>query len=193
MRTIYLLCAVALACGAGLFLGQVMAQEGDEGGMQTPAWIKPTAEHAAFKKHVGEWTGTMRWWMTPDQEPSESTIEVTASLVLGGMYLQYDVRGNFEGHAWTGRWVLGYDTVDKEYVAIWMNSMGPVTVISRGTAEDGVLNLEGAEPDHMTGEKKDSRHAVEWKGDDKIVFTFYGAPEGDEERKTGEIVYTRKK
>lgn len=186
MRKICLWTGVALLCGAGMLVGNVLAQEGGQpgGGMQMPPWMQTTDEHEALKKQVGEWDGLMHGTV-----PST----ITAKLVFDGRYVQHDVAGKMGPMPFTGRWTMGYDTVDEEYVGIWMDSLSPVPWVGRGTEEDEVIHFVGEGVDQQTGEKITERITLEWKGDDQMLFTFYKVPDEGEDQKMGTMVYTRKK
>lgn len=195
MKRICLLCGVALLCGAGVFVGNVLAQEGEApagGGMEMPPWTKKTEHHAAFAKQVGEWAGVMKWTVE-GMPPMQGTADVSAKLAFKGNFIQHDVTGNMMGMPYNGRWILGYDTIDEEYVSIWMDDMSPIASIGRGSEEDGVIALYSEGVDAQAGGKSPEKLTFEWKGDDGFVFTFYRVVEDGEDKKFGEIVYTRKK
>ncbi len=197
MKLHYLLAGVVVGVVSVLVLGPVSAQEGEGGG--TPAWKKLTKEHESFKKGVGDWEYTMKWWMAPGMPPTEGKGTSSAKLLWKGNYLTEDSEGSFNMMGQTinfkGKFFLGFDTVDKEYVAIWLNSGSPVPSITRGTEKDGVIWFEGMEPDHAspTGKKKKTKMALAWDGDDRHTLTFYDVNPDGTDRKAGEIVYTRKK
>ena len=98
------------------------------------------------------------------------------------------------GRDWSGRLLLGYDTIDKEHVAVWYDSMSPIISISRGKEKDGVITYEGMEADHMNpaGTKQKSKMTVQWDNDDQYSLTFYKVLADGTDQKAGEITYTRK-
>ena len=92
------------------------------------------------------------------------------------------------------RLILGYDTITKEYVSIWLDSSSPIMSIGRGTEKDGAVTLYGEEPEYMNpvGTKKKVKLVVRNESKDKRTFTSYDVKPGGGV-KTGEIVYTRVK
>ena len=154
----------ALALGlAGFVAGQVAAQDEMGGGMQMPEWTKRTKrtkQHEDLAKMVGTWDVTMKMWMVPDSPPMESTGISTGKALLGGNYVQQDFEGSVMGGPFEGVLMLGYDTVDKEFVSVWMDSFHPVMYVGRGTEKDGLTTYDAEEPDFMTGKKKKTRMTI---------------------------------
>ena len=196
MKFRLLLTGIAIGVVPMLLLGPVVAQEGEGGGMgmQMPGWMKLTKEHADLAKIAGDWTYTMKMWMAPGTPPMESTGTASGKLLWQGNYLEQQVGGNMMGQAWKGRLLLGYDTIDKEHVAVWYDSMSPIICISRGKEKDGVITYEGMEADHMNpaGTKQKSKMTVKWDNDDQYTLTFYKVQADGTDQKAGEITYTRK-
>ena len=195
MKFRLLLTGIAIGVVPMLLLGPVAAQEGEGGmGMQMPGWTKLTKEHADLAKIAGDWTYTMKMWMAPGTPPMESTGTASGKLLWQGNYLEQHVGGNMMGRDWSGRLLLGYDTIDKEHVAVWYDSMSPIISISRGKEKDGVITYEGMEADHMNpvGTKQKSKMTVKWDNDDQYSVTFFKVQKDGTDQKTGEIIYTRK-
>ncbi len=196
MKLRILLTGIAIGVVPLLLLGTVSAQEGEGGkgmGMK-PDWRKLTKEHADLKKIAGDWTYTMKMWMAPKTPPMESTGTASGKLLWQGNYLEQHVEGNMMGQAWKGRLLLGYDTIDKEHVAVWYDSMSPIISISRGKEKDGVITYEGMEADHMNpaGTKQKSKMTVKWDNDDQYTVTFFKVQKDGTDQKTHELTYTRK-
>ncbi len=194
MKFRLLLTGIAIGVVPMLLLGPVVAQEGEGGGMgmQKPGWMKLTKEHTDLKKIAGDWTYTMKTWMAPGAPPMETTGTASSKLLWQGNYLEQHVGGNMMGRDWSGRLLLGYDTIDKQHVAVWYDSMSPVMSISYGTEKDGVITYEGMEADHMTGTKHKSKMTVKWDSDDQYTVTWYKVQADGTDQKSGELTYTRK-
>ena len=97
------------------------------------------------------------------------------------------------GRPFKGKFILGYDTIDKEYVAIWFDTFSPVMSISRGAEKDGVVTKTAMDADWMSGKKVKSWTKQHWVNDDQFVLRFFkNGPDG-KEFKSGEFTYTRKK
>jgi len=196
MKLRVLLTGIAIGVVPLLLLGPVSAQEGEGGkgmGMR-PGWTELTKEHADLKKAAGDWTYTMKTWMAPGTPPMESTGTASGKLLWQGNYLELHIEGNMMGQAWKGRLLLGYDTIDKEHVAVWYDSMSPIISISRGKEKDGVITYEGMEACHMNpaGTKQKSKMTVKWENDDQYTVTFFKVQKDGTDQKTGELIYTRK-
>jgi hypothetical protein len=189
--------AAALVAGAFL-LGRAVAQEdeGDAGGAGMPgmpAWTQLTEEHAGLKKMVGDWTAESKFWIAPGQDPMVSKATASAKLIFGGRFLQMDYRGDMMGQPFNGLLHVGFDTIAKDFVSVWMDNMSPIVSVSRGPMKGGVIQLAGRDPEWMTGKMQDAWMNIRWLNDDQYVLEMWGpAPDGTKQ-KGGEIVYTRKK
>ena len=157
---------------------------------------KLTKEHADYKKIVGDWTYTMKKWMAPGAPAKEAKGTASGKLLWQGNFLEQNIEGTFGPQKWNGRLLLGYDTIDKKHVAVWVDSMSPVMSISYGTEKDGVITYEGMEADHMNpapaGVKIKTKMTVKWNNDDQYTLVFYKVQADGTDQKSGEIVYTRK-
>ncbi len=199
MKLRVLLIGAAVGVASVLLLGEVAAQDGEGGmGFQPPAWMKLTKEHKQFEKSVGEWEYTMKWSMAPGAPPWEGKGKTSAKLLWNGLFLEEESKGSM---SWGGqksdyeaRLILGYDTITKEYVSIWLDSSSPIMSIGRGTEKNGAVTLYGEEPEYMNpaGIKKKVKLVVRHVNKDKRTFTSYDVKPGGDV-KTGEIVYTRVK
>jgi hypothetical protein len=178
----------ALACAAGLLVGVAVAQEGGaEGGgmgMPTPPWMTKGKEHDLLKKLVGTWDAQATM---AGQPLGPGTAE--NAMVLGGNFLEQRYKGKMVTEDFEGRLLLGYDTLDKQWVSIWVDSMSPVFSISRGTEKDGVVTFKTNDPDMMdpTGKRKEGTMTVTWTGDNS--YTVAMSQGGGMEFK---IAYTKK-
>ena len=176
----------ALACAAGLFVGAAFAQEGGgggAGGMGMPAWMTKGKEHDTLKKLEGNWDANVTVMGQP-AEPGKATNQ----LILNGNFLEQRYSGQMGPMPFEGRLILGYDTLDKEWVAIWLDSMGPVFSISRGTEKDGVVTFKTNDPDMMdpTGKRKEGTMTVTWTSDTSYTLAM---SQGAQQM---QIVYTKK-
>lgn len=175
---------------AAFLVGRATAQEGEH---KMPAWTQKTKEHEALKKHVGEWDVVTKWWQDPTAAPNEGKATTKANLILGGLFLEESFKSDWMGQPFEGRFILGYDTIDKEYVGIWLDTFSPIMSISRGAEKDGVVTKSGMNPDWQTDKKVKSWTKQHWVNDDQFVLRFFkNGPDG-KEFKSGEFVYTRKK
>ena len=155
----------------------------------------PGKEHEWLKALEGTWDVHCKFWMSPDQAPMEMKGVETARLGLGGFWLTAEFKGELAGAVFEGRSTLGYSPYKKKYVGSWVDSMMPHLFVSEGEldAAGKVLTLTADTIDPATGKPAKERWVTEIKDKDSHVFAFYGHGPDGKERKTGEIVYTRKK
>ena len=198
MKLRFLLTGIAIGIVPMLLLGTVSAQEGEGDGMKfgPPEWTKKTQEHTDMAKGAGEWDFTMSW-NTPTG-PATGKGTSTAKMTLDGYYMTEDSKGSFNMMGreipMVGKLYIGFDTVSKEYFAIWMSASSPVPSISRGPMKDGVITLEGNERDYMspTGAKKKVKLTLTFDSDDKHTLKFFEPKPDGGWKEAGEMVYTRK-
>jgi hypothetical protein len=102
-----------------------------------PKYVPPVAgpEHRVFEKDVGTWDAeiVMRFPGAPAHQTSKG-VSVNR-LVAGGLWLVCDFKNEttgFEGHG-----VYGYDTLQKKYVASWVDPMRSFLAPMEGTWDAG--------------------------------------------------------
>src|SRR5687768_14229631 len=155
---------------------------------------KPGKEHEALKVFEGDWTFEGKFYMDPTQ-PMDFKGTETSKTVLGGFYLNSDVKSTFMGGPFEGRWTMTYSVFKKKYQASWIDSIMPHVFTSEGDvdATGKIFTLIGEGFDPATGKATKERWVMEVKDGDNHQMTFYSPGPDGKERKTGEIVYKRKK
>jgi len=155
---------------------------------------KPGKEHEALKVFEGEWTFEGKFYMDPNQ-PTEMKGTETSKMVLGGWYLNSDVKSTFMGGPFEGRWTMTYSVFKKKYQVCWIDSMMGHVFTSEGDvdATGKIYTLFGEGFDPQTGKATKERWVVEVKDADNHTMTFYGPGPDGKEKKTGEITYKKKK
>jgi hypothetical protein len=162
---------------------------------------KPGENHKLLQGAVGDWTYSVKWWMSPDAPPSESTGTSTARAVMGGRYFITDHTGKMQMPGPDGKMMEmefkgmameGYDNVKKKFVSSWIDNMGTGIMNSEGTydAASKTLTYIG-EYEPMPGMKTKMRQLVKISDKDHRTFEFF-EDRGGKEVKTMEINYTRK-
>ena len=156
---------------------------------------KPGKEHEALKVFEGDWTFTGKFFMDPAQPPMEMNGTETSKMVLGGFYLNSEVKSTFAGAPFEGRWTLTYSAFTKKYQACWIDSMMPHVFTSEGDvdATGKIFTLNGGSFDPATGKPTKEKWVMEVKDADNHQMTFYTLGADGKEKKTGEIVYSKKK
>jgi len=156
---------------------------------------KPGKEHEALKAFEGDWTFAGKFIMDPAQPPMEFNGTETSKMILGGWYLNSEVKSTMFGAPFEGRWTMTYSLFKKKYQAGWIDSMMPHLFTSEGDvdATGKIFNLQGESFDPATGKSFKERWVMEIKDADTHQMTFYKPGPDGKETKTGEIVYKRKK
>ncbi len=194
MNKLMISAAALVVCGGCFLAGHVFAQEANEGGggFQLPAWTQKGPQHEGMQKSVGTWDVATKMWM-PGQPPMEGKDKTTSSLLFDGRFIESKYEGSMMGVPFTGRLLLGFDQVDKEWVAVWIDSMSTYVSVSRGPEVDGVITFKTNDPDWTTGKKKPAEMVMKWTSDDQYVLTFQEKGEDGAMRTTMEFTYTRQK
>jgi len=112
--------------------------------------------------------------------------------MLGGRFLMEEYKGSFMDQPFEGFSVTGYDNTKKEYVNVWMDNMGTMMVISRGTMDPAgkVLTMNSVWEDPTSGESSPIRMVTTFVDANTKKFEMYGTHDG-QEAKQMEITYTR--
>ena len=153
----------------------------------------PGPAHKALEPTVGEWNVLSRFWMG-GPEPTESKGTSTKHWILGGRFLQEDLKAEFMGMPFQGMGLTGYDKMKQKYAGVWIDSMGTAMSTSEGTADaqGKVITMAGTMDDPMSGEKNmPVKYILRIVGPDKHVMEMHNLSLG-EKSKMGEITYTRK-
>jgi hypothetical protein len=195
----WLLTAGALLLAAG----QTPCQDKPAGKSDKPdpmiqAMIKagtPGPEHQRLTPLAGSWSGTVKMWMEPGKPPIEEACTSERKLILGGRFLQEEVKSQFFGQPFQGMGLTGYDNLQKKYTGIWVDSMGTGISTSVGTADaqGKVFTYSREEIDPVSGKKSKNKDVIRVVSTDKNVMESYRLGPDGKEIKVMEIVLTRKK
>ncbi len=149
---------------------------------------QPSGEHQLLKKEVGTWSGTMKFYPSPDAEPFESQCTEVNTMLKGDLWLitRFEA-GPFHGHG-----QFGYDTDKSKFVGSWVDNMNTNLGVMYGDAnlETGELTMFSKGKDAASGQWQDTKTVTSWDGDDKRVFTMY-MKSGEQWNKSLEIRYHR--
>ena len=159
-------------------------------------YATPGEAHQRLARLAGDWDYTMKWWMSPDAEPKESSGTLSASMIMDGRYLVEKWDGTaMGGQHFIGQGITGYDNFNQEYVSTWIDNMGTGMMMSTGhyDPEQDALITTGTFDDIMTGEKDKTLRGVQKILDDNTVhFEMYTPGPDGAEFKVMEIHATRK-
>jgi hypothetical protein len=154
----------------------------------------PGENHKKLDPIVGSWTFTIKMWMDPSKEPTESKGTCANKWIFDGRYIEETIKGDFGGMEFIGRGVIGYDNTQKKYVSTWIDSMSTGIMMTTGTAStDGkTFTFGGDEICPATEEKLKVRMVMKIISKDKHESEYYQTRAG-KESKTMHIVYSRVK
>ncbi len=185
-----------------LTTGPVFSQEkpGAKTGKPDPmmeAWMKaatPGPEHQRLESLAGSWAGVVKMWMEPGKPPIESTCTTERKWILGGRFLQEEVKGQFMGQPFHGIGLTGYDNLQKKYTGVWVDSMSTAISTSLGTADASgkVLTYTREEIDPLSGKKTKGKDVLHLKGPDQQLLEMFKEGPNGKEIKVMEITFTRK-
>jgi hypothetical protein len=169
----------------------------DEAAMME-AWQKamtPGEMHEYLAKGIGEWEGTMKWWMAPGTPPAESPTTTTISAMMGGRFTMAKSTGTVMGQPFEGMGIYGYNNSTKKFESVWMDNMGTMMMNFTGTmgADKKSITWETKFMDPMTGKESWMKNVETMKSDSEYMMEMYGpSPTDGKEFKSMEISYKRK-
>jgi hypothetical protein len=162
---------------------------------------KPSENHKLLANVVGTWSYTVKWWMSPEAPPSESTGTSVARAAMGGRYFITDHTGKMQmpgadgkmmNMEFKGMAIEGYDNAKKKFVSSWIDNMGTGIMATEGTYDaDSKTFTYNGEYEPMPGMKVKMREVIKITDKDHRTFEFF-EDRGGKEVKTMEINYTRK-
>ncbi len=156
----------------------------------------PTDVHKFLATSAGKWSYTSKMWESKDGKPEESKGTATMKMIMGGRYLQQEIKGKMMGQPFEGLGFTGYDNLKKRTNSTWMDNMG--TSMMTGHGEVNVEKKTITESGEFTCPMEKDGTAMyrsEWVMTDKnnMTFTMYSTMEGQEEFKAMEMTYKRTK
>ncbi len=201
MKLITVLGGISLVALTAAITSQVVSQDKPEGGygQEPPEWMKyaePGESHKKLEAFVGQWDQTVKWWMYPEAEPSESTGTAEYRWIMGGRFLKGTYGGEFAGQRFEGMDILGYDNFRQEYIAFWLDNMSTSFMFTRGQYDPQAkaITMRGVHDDVMTGQKDQPlRTVTSFQGDDTLVYEMYGPGPDGKEFMTLQVTSTRRK
>jgi hypothetical protein len=142
---------------------------------------------------TGNWRGTNRLWLSPEEpvRESESTAEIT--LAAQGKFAVIQYTWADEGQSQDGMLVLGQETQHKLVKAIWIDSwhMNDKFMLCEGAIEpNGTIWVKGsyaAPPDPDWG----WQISIELQADDLFRFMMHNISPDNKKMLAVEVTYTR--
>lgn len=160
-------------------------------------YATPGEPHQALAALAGKWTYLSKWWAAPEAKPEESRGHVTFKMVLGGRYLQQEMKGKAMGRDFEAIGYTAFDNLKKKYYTVFLDNMGTGVVRGQGEfdAQTRTYTDKGEFTCPMSADHQ-GEYRSEWKIVDakRMTYTMYGTGlvgKGPE-FKTMEMTYTRK-
>ena len=153
----------------------------------------PGEQHKHLAAMAGNWTYTGKIWMDPSAPPIETSGTSTVTIIMGGRFLQQEVKGRFEGIEFTGFGLVGFNKLTNQVQSAWVDNMGTAMLIMTGTCDaDGkVFTSFGEYKDPTKSEMQRVKSVSKLVGPDEMMDEmFLLLPDGNE-IKTMELIYKR--
>jgi hypothetical protein len=156
---------------------------------------RPAPEHEKLALDAGTWDADMTMWMDP-KGPAETAKGLNvAKSTLGGLWLDEEFSGTFDGKPFTGRTIVGFDKSKQKYFGLWISSGGssPEVVWGTANAAGDVITFEG-EPVSCPMGLFTPKWVVRRTDADHYTFEHWAKMQGAADFEKGlEIKYTRRK
>lgn len=158
----------------------------------------PGEPHKQLQKMTGKWSYTSKWWMRADAKPEESKGSSSMRMILGGRFLEQNIKGKSMGQPYEGHGMIGYDNLKKQYETTWTDNMSTGMMRATGTYDDATKTLteQGEFTCPMTPDNKATyRGETKWIDANNFTYSMYGKgmTQKDDEFKMMELTYKRSK
>jgi hypothetical protein len=153
----------------------------------------PGPEHQKLAKLAGNWKLQITSWFAPGAPPQKSEGTAEFKTVLGGRYLQQEVKSDMGGQPFEGRGLEGFDNVLNEHFATWTDSMSTGLMVMRGKCATDArkCSMKGKMSEPMAGKEVAFSETTTFTDDDHFTFELHGPGPGGKQFKMLEIQYTR--
>lgn len=153
-------------------------------------------EHKRLEMLVGTWNAKVRDY-EPGKPPVESSGTMVRTMIFGGRYLKEDFKASIAGSPFQGMGLIGYDSMSRRYVSVWLDSSSTDMLISFGGAYNDATKTftyesEQVDPD---GRRVKARDVLRILSNDEHIFEMHrgGTQAGAKEFKILDIRFTRKR
>ena len=199
----YAAAALVLVVGLtslSLSWGQEKRSGNDAMDEMTKKWTEygaPGEAHKRLNDLAGAWETESKIWMEgPGIQPTVTRGSSENKWILGGRFLQQEMKGEMMGMPMNGVGVLGYDNFKKKYIGFWIDNTYTGQFTMEGTVDQTgkVFTMYGTMDEWMTGEhNKMVKYVTRIVGKDKHIFEIHDLSLTEGSTKTVEMTYTRKK
>lgn len=152
----------------------------------------PGPQHLKIARSAGSWDCVIDM-IGEDGKPTQSKGTTEARMLLGGLWLVDEFKGDFMGAPFEGHGTTGYDPAKGKVVVTWIDSWTPSLLLLEGDfdASGKVLTVSGMGVG-MDGKPAKYRNVTTWHSDDKFVFEMHVTGSDGKEVKGLTITYTRR-
>lgn len=191
--------AAGLAFGSGALVSATEKPAQPEGEMNADAMMEAmraanpiTAQHERLSSMAGVWDGVLTV-QTPGAGAFEAKGVMTMKPIMGGRFLEQTWESDMWGQPFTGRSVVGFNTISQKHQSVWFDSTANTMYFYEGEADaSGVITMMGEETDPASGMTLPTRDVITHADADHMTFVrSYVTPEGDAPGFT--ITYSRRK
>ena len=137
----------------------------------------PNEHHKRLADMAGNWSYTSKMWESENATPEESKGTSKMKMILGGRWLQQDIKGKAMGMPFEGMGLTGYDNIKGQYETLWLDTMGTAAMKGTGNYDEASKTLKDSGQFTCPATGKDEKYRGEWKIIDKnnMVYTMYSA------------------
>jgi hypothetical protein len=156
----------------------------------------PGEQHKKLTDLVGTWDATTTMMMGPGAPPSTSKGTVVNTAVLGGRFLQMQLKADMMGMPMEGIGFLGYDNYNKKYTMFWIDNFGTVMSTAEGSVDKSgnVVAMYGKMDEPSTGEHgKNVKYVYRFVDKDRHELEIHDLSLDEPNTKVMTVVYTRHK
>jgi hypothetical protein len=182
----------------------VSAQKPDDAEMMAKMMElgKLNENHKLLAATAGTWSYTVKMWMDPKGNPTDSTGTAVRKAIMDGRFVTGEYTGKFKMPGADGKMkdmnfkgmsFDGYDNVKQKFVSTWVDSMGTGVMFLEGTYDASAKTFTyTGEFEMMPGMKCKVREVIKNTDANHMSMEYY-EDRGQGESKSMEINYTRKK
>ena len=149
-----------------------------------------TEHHERLSPLIGVFRSAGRSWRGPGAEAMTSSGTMINRWILGGLFMEQDYKGTFNGAAFVGRGYWGFNEASGLYESVWMDSTGGQIARDAGAFRDGVWEMRG-ESFMADGTAREQRSVVRVVDQDRHTMELYFTPRGGEEFLALQVEYRR--
>jgi len=209
MKLRILLCAATLCAVTAVVTSEVMSQSqaaagksGTEGAAPdseslVDTWVQhamPGEHHRLLDRMAGAWEMAIEYRMNSTTPVVESQGKCERKWILGKRFLLEEFDGGSLGLPFQGMAVYGYDSFEKKYTSVWLDTMSTAITSNLGSCREGcdLIEFEGRHGDPWSGVMRPSRGVTRFIDDNRHVLELREPDSSGKEFVILKITYTRK-